>query len=103
MTGAEFWPRRPLRLGGLALALVLGLLIFAAPATPPGSRGSSWYRGPAGYSAWYQSLQQQGIPIQRWQRPRADLLKQLEDAQATTVTGVKNPPAALETLLAVLP
>ncbi|NJL50124.1 MAG: DUF4350 domain-containing protein, partial [Leptolyngbyaceae cyanobacterium SM2_5_2] len=33
---------------------------------------------PAGYSAWYAALAEQGIPVQRWQRPVEDLLQQLE-------------------------
>ncbi|MGG6238107.1 DUF4350 domain-containing protein [Nodosilinea sp. AN01ver1] len=94
--------RRTLLLGLLGLALLLGLLLFAGPATSPLESGSTWHRGPAGYSAWYESLEQQGIAVQRWQRPVDDLLKRLGEAEDATVTLMQNS-ASSETLVAVLP
>ena len=61
--------RRTGVLGLLALALLLGVMLFGAPATSHLESGSTWHRGPAGYSAWYESLEQQGITVERWQRP----------------------------------
>jgi hypothetical protein len=52
-------------------------MIFGAPAANRLESGSTWSRSPAGYSAWYESLTEQGVDIQRWQRPVADLLEQL--------------------------
>jgi hypothetical protein len=95
--------RRALTLGLVALALLLGLLVLGAPATSRLDSGSTWHRGPAGYSAWYESLQQRGITVQRWQRPVEALLEQLGDPAETTVTLIQNSPAMAETLLVVLP
>jgi hypothetical protein len=97
--------RRPLTVGLLALALLLGLLILGAPATSRLESGSTWHRGPAGYSAWYESLAQQGVDVQRWQRPVPELIERLENDGDTFTTLVQNPPSSpqVETLLAVLP
>lgn len=94
--------RRRLIAGLLALTLLLGLMLFSAPATSPLESGSTWHRGPAGYSAWYDSLEQQGVMVQRWQRPVDALLEQLE-AEEPTVTLMQNAPVSSETLVAVLP
>ena len=95
--------RRTLIVGLLALALLLGLLMVSAPTTGRLDSGSTWHRGPAGYSAWYESLEQQGIAVQRWQRPVEALIQQLEELEEATVTLVQNPAVAPETLVAVLP
>ncbi|HSM80532.1 MAG TPA: DUF4350 domain-containing protein [Nodosilinea sp.] len=115
------WHRRTLPLGLLGLALLLGLLLFGAPATGRLDSGSTWHRGPAGYSAWYASLEAQGVAVQRWQRPVEALIEQLGQAEDATLTGVPESrlpqsaawltaaaPAAdraagAETLVAVLP
>ncbi len=97
--------RRTWMLGllALALALLLGLILFGAPATSHLESGSTWHRGPAGYSAWYESLEQQGVSVQRWQRPVEDLLKQLGEPAETTVTLIQNSSTLSDTLLVVLP
>ncbi|WP_228041145.1 DUF4350 domain-containing protein [Nodosilinea sp. LEGE 07088] len=95
--------RRNLILAALALALLLGLMLLSAPATSRLESGSTWHRGPAGYSAWYESLEQQGVTVQRWQRPVEDLLNRLYEAEESTVTLIQNPSAISETLLVVLP
>jgi hypothetical protein len=97
------WNRRTLGLGLLGLALLLGMILAVAPATSRLESGSTWHRGPAGYSAWYESLAQQGISIQRWQRPVEDLLEQLEREPDPMVTLIQNRPTVPDTLLAVLP
>lgn len=81
MNTALTWNRRTIILGVAALVLLLGLLLLGAPATSRLESGSTWHRGPAGYSAWYESLEQQGIPVQRWQRPVEDLLEQVGRAE----------------------
>ena len=81
MRTALTWNRRTAIWGAVALVLLLGLLVLGAPATSRLDSGSTWHRGPAGYSAWYESLEQQGIPVQRWQRPVEDLLEQVGRAE----------------------
>lgn len=103
MTRSLPFNRRTLILAVLALALLLGLMIVSAPATSRSDSGSTWHRGPAGYSAWYESLEQQGITVQRWQRPVDNLLQQLGEAEEATVTLIQNRAATPETLVAVLP
>ncbi len=95
--------RRTGVLGLLALALLLGVMLFGAPATSRLESGSTWHRGPAGYSAWYESLDQQGITVERWQRPLSDLLEQLGEPEEATVTLIQTQPLAPATLVAVLP
>ena len=95
--------RRTGVLGLLALALLLGVMLFGAPATSHLESGSTWHRGPAGYSAWYESLEQQGITVERWQRPVETLLEQLGEPEDTTVTLIQNRAVTPETLLVVLP
>ena len=81
MSQALTWNRRTVILGTAALVLLLGLLVLGAPVAGRLDSGSTWHRGPAGYSAWYEALEQQGIPVQRWQRPVADLLEQVGKAE----------------------
>ncbi|MEO1068270.1 MAG: DUF4350 domain-containing protein [Cyanobacteria bacterium J06638_6] len=95
--------RRNWMLAALALALLLGLMLFSAPATSRLDSGSTWHRGPSGYSAWYESLEQQGVTVQRWQRPVEDLLEQLGEAEESTVTLIQNSSAISDTLVVVLP
>ncbi|PSN12315.1 DUF4350 domain-containing protein [filamentous cyanobacterium CCT1] len=102
MTRSLPFKRRTMILGLLGLALLLGLLVLGGPSSSPLESGSTWHRGPAGYSAWYESLEQQGISVQRWQRPVEDLLEQLGEAEDATVTLMQNS-ASSETLVAVLP
>ncbi|MEA5450095.1 DUF4350 domain-containing protein [Leptolyngbya sp. CCNP1308] len=103
MTRSLPFNRRTLILALLALALLLGLMLVTAPATSYSDSGSTWHRGPAGYSAWYESLEQQGVTVQRWQRPVDDLIEQLGEVEESTVTLIQNPAAIPETLVAVLP
>ncbi|WOD41798.1 DUF4350 domain-containing protein [Nodosilinea sp. E11] len=103
------WNRRTLGLALLALTLLLGLLILGTPAASRLTSGSTWHRGPAGYSAWYEALEQQGVAVQRWQRPVSELLTRLEDNfqnddEAPAVTLIQDEgPAPADTLLVVLP
>jgi len=39
------------------------------------ARGSTFSRSPDGYGAWYTYMQQQGVTVQRWQRPPEALWK----------------------------
>ncbi|MBD2464072.1 DUF4350 domain-containing protein [Oscillatoria sp. FACHB-1407] len=64
-------------LGAIALLSLLLLTVLAAPSTPQAS-GSSFSRSPDGYGAWYAYLQQQGIAVERWERPYKDLDAELQ-------------------------
>ena len=103
MNTALTWNRRTVIWGSVALVLLLGLLLLGAPATSRLDSGSTWHRGPSGYSAWYESLEQQGITVERWQRPVETLLEQLGEPEDTTVTLIQNRAVTPETLLVVLP
>jgi hypothetical protein len=94
------------------VALLLGLLIISAPATNRQESGSTWNRSPAGYSAWFEALADQGIRINRWQRPIPQLIDLLDNGpdaiEGTTTTLIKTPPSQAEadmvsTLVVVLP
>jgi hypothetical protein len=99
------WNNRYLWLGILALLALMGLMIFGAPAASRLESGSTWSRSPAGYSAWYESVIDQGVDIQRWQRPVADLLEQLGNGapDGTTTTLIQHSEATEATMVVVLP
>lgn len=71
------------RIGLAALALFCGVLILLAPATGQKTSGSTFNRAPEGYLGWYRYMEEQGIAIQRWQRPIPDLLAQTSDTPQT--------------------
>lgn len=65
-------------IGSLALVALLLLTLFAAPRSALLQQGSTYSRAPSGYGAWYAYMEQQKLPIQRWQRPLNQLLKPSE-------------------------
>lgn len=67
-----WWKARWVKIGAIALVTMLVLTLVLAP-TARQTSGSSYSRAPDGYGAWYAYMQQQGAPIQRWQRPYTDL------------------------------
>jgi hypothetical protein len=67
---------RWLWLGVLVLIAIVLLSLLAAPRSS--TQGSTYSRAPSGYGAWYAYMEQQNLPIQRWQRPFNDLLNTLE-------------------------
>ncbi len=96
------------------LVLLVGLLIFSAPATNRLDTGSTWSRSPAGYSAWFEALAEDGVRINRWQRPVPQLTDLLEngpeDIEGTTTTliqhrsrQVQEDDEIVSTLVVVLP
>lgn len=96
------------------LGLLMGLLIFSPPATSRLENGSTWSRAPAGYSAWFESLAEQGVPINRWQRPVPQLIDRLKngpdkiDGSTTTLIQHRGTQAQADddivsTLVVVLP
>ncbi len=76
------------------LVLLMGLLIFSAPAANRLESGSTWSRAPAGYSAWFESLAADGVRINRWQRPVPQLIDLLdngpEELEGTTTTLIQH-------------
>ncbi|MDX2212703.1 MAG: DUF4350 domain-containing protein [Oculatellaceae cyanobacterium bins.114] len=64
-------------LGAIALVALILLTVFAAPNSPQAS-GSSFSRAPDGYGAWYAYLQQQGVQVERWERPYKELDTELQ-------------------------
>jgi len=61
--------RRSAILLAIALAAVVLLTLLAAPKGNLRQSGSTYGRSPDGYGAWYAVMQQQELPIQRWQKP----------------------------------
>ncbi|MBE9099579.1 DUF4350 domain-containing protein [Vacuolonema iberomarrocanum] len=59
------------------VALIVGSLIILslvlAPTNNQLQTGSTYSRAPEGYAAWYAYLQEQGAPLQRWERPLSGL------------------------------
>ncbi len=59
-------------LGAITLLTAMLLTLVIAPSNPL-SAGSTYSRAPDGYGAWYQFMQQsmqgQGTPLRRWQKP----------------------------------
>lgn len=58
---------RRIWLGAIVGGVLVLLTLFIAPNNPRTS-GSTYNRAPDGYGAWYAYMQQQGIPVQRWQK-----------------------------------
>jgi len=57
----------------IALITVIFLSLTLAPNNARWQQGSTYSRAPGGYGAWYAYLQEQGIPVRRWQRPPDEL------------------------------
>lgn len=72
-------------LGIMGIALILALTLL--PTNRPITRGSTFSRAPDGYGAWYAYMQDQGVAIERWQRP-ANVLWESEDNQPVTLIQV---------------
>jgi hypothetical protein len=60
---------------------IILLTLFAAT-TGKNTSGSTYGRSPDGYGAWYQYMQQQGTPGQRWQRPLSELTRSATNNQS---------------------
>jgi hypothetical protein len=69
----------------IGLVVLILVTLFLAPNTERGI-GSTYSRAPDGYGAWYAFMQERGTPVQRWQRPMADLLQPSESAEQKPIT-----------------
>lgn len=67
----------------IALATLIGLTLFV-PRNGTLQQGSTYSRAPNGYGAWYAYLEEQGIPVRRWQRPPEELGLATEDPSSDT-------------------
>lgn len=65
--------RRLWLFGAIAIAAIILLTLFAAPANNKLSSGSTYTRAPNGYGAWYAFMDERGTPIKRWQKPFENL------------------------------
>lgn len=102
--------RRGLWIGVIVLGVLVVLsLVFAPQSADRYHQGSTYSRAPGGYGAWYAYMQEQGVDIQRWEKPLEDLIQpsQLEqDLDQETVPiqyergiwGEKNDPKVSLTL-----
>ncbi|YAF95849.1 MAG: DUF4350 domain-containing protein [Nodularia sp. CChRGM 3473] len=59
-------------LGAIALGVIILLSFISAPNTQIYS-GSTYSKAADGYGAWYAYMQQQGVTIERWQKPFGNL------------------------------
>lgn len=75
---------RRLWFAAIVLGVIFLLTLIMAPNNPRSS-GSTYSRSPDGYGAWYAYMQQQGAPVQRWQKPLSNLLDQ-EGGQKQPIT-----------------
>ncbi len=66
-------------LGLITLAVLCFFLVIFAPSSGIKVHGSTYSRAPEGYLGWYQYMQAQGTPVQRWQRPPEELLAENSD------------------------
>ncbi|MFN6497165.1 MAG: DUF4350 domain-containing protein [Nostoc sp. DedQUE01] len=60
-------------MGAIAIAALILLSLFAAPNNSKIHVGSTYNRAPDGYGAWYNFMQNQGISIERWQKPFSEI------------------------------
>lgn len=105
--------------GGIVILAIVILTLFSAPSANKIRQGSTYSRSPDGYGAWYAYMQQQGINIQRWQKPFAQLkqnkvnqakqkslkLENLksEDLNSESLTLKENPTTLLQIYGALVP
>ncbi|HEY9663003.1 MAG TPA: DUF4350 domain-containing protein, partial [Allocoleopsis sp.] len=70
MTGRKQWI-----VAGIVLLVLVCLSLVVAPQRSNLPQGSTYSRAPGGYGAWYAAMQQQGVEIQRWQKPLDELVQ----------------------------
>ncbi len=80
-----------------ALVLIVLTSLFAPQRGNQILYGSTYGRAPSGYGAWYQYMQEEGTPIQRWQKPLETFLaEQGGDGGPVTLLQVGESPIWLE-------
>lgn len=84
----------------LALTVIVLLSLLIAPQSQQ-RQGSTYSRAPSGYGAWYAYMQQQNLPIQRWQRPLSQLFDQADAPPVQEISNVNQLPLAPITLVQI--
>lgn len=79
--------RRGLWIGLGLIGVLLILALTLLPTNRPITRGSTFSRAPDGYGAWYAYMREQGVTLERWQRP-PERLWESEDNQPVTMIQV---------------
>ncbi len=69
-------------IGLISIVLVL-LTIFSAPNSSKLTAGSTYSKDPNGYGAWYEYISQQGMKVERWQKPFNEITKLPEHENIT--------------------
>lgn len=64
--------KRRIYLSAITLVMVI-LIIFSFTPSQNIKNGSSYNHGPEGYAGWYTFMQNQGVKIQRWQKPFVEI------------------------------
>ena len=83
--------RRGLWIGLGLIGILLVIVLAFVPTNRPITRGSTFSRAPDGYGAWYAYMQnQEGLAIERWQRP-PDVLWDSEDEDPVTMVQIYPP------------
>ena len=70
--------RRTVWIGLIALGVLCLLLVVLAPESGRKTSGSTYSRAPEGYRGWYEQAVDQGVTLQRWQRPIEEILTEGE-------------------------
>lgn len=73
MTSPSLLSNRYVRIGVIAVVLLVLLSVILAPATGQKTSGSTYNRAPEGYLGWFRYMEDQDTPVQRWQRPLEEL------------------------------
>lgn len=76
---------RLVRLGTIAFAVIILLILLVASGGSKINSGSTYSRAPDSYGAWYTFMQERRIAIERWEKP----FKQLTTIQEHPVTLVR--------------
>ena len=80
-------------LGAIALVVLSLLFLLISPPSQKRSQdGSTYSRQPSGYGAWYAMQEQQGVKIQRWQKPITDLMNNSSQQAGITFLQVYSQP-----------
>ncbi len=79
-------------LGAIALVVLSLLFLLITPSQKRSQDGSTYGRQPSGYGAWYAMQEQQGVKIQRWQKPITDLIEKSSQPTGITLLQVHSPP-----------
>ena len=58
---------------GLGLIILVLLTIFSAPNSSKLTAGSTYSKNPNGYGAWYEYISEQGLKVERWQKPFTEI------------------------------